>query len=130
MNNLNVIWFMGDIQMDDTQKRMCILYGAGSTSKSSVAVISRAMAGNNVLTLAPEMMIRDIDKFRSNVLEVASKSACSQLTVCNNVEARPGMCIDMHLAKALTGGNLVDGMNIHTPIMVTMNMLISNHDVR
>jgi len=76
-----VLWFIGDIFADNTQKRLCIFYGPGSIEKSSVCDIIRQLIGDKCYNIESSALIMTQFQRPINILEIALNAACSRLAI-------------------------------------------------
>lgn len=131
-DNINtILWALGDMLYDSNNKRMFILYGPGGVGKSTVATIMNAVIGGTIPTLNSELAAINPRSFRRDVLSKKhlDKTASTRLISLGDVEPRHGDILHMQNIKVLTGGDEVDGMIVHTTLIMTANKLFHYDDL-
>jgi hypothetical protein len=129
-NVITLLWALGDMLYDSSNKRLFILYGPGGVGKSTVANILGAVIGGTVPTIASHNIALNPKSFsRYNVgTSQLITAASSRLINVPDVEARPGDELNMQNIKALTGGDEVNGMKVSTTLIMAVNALFRYED--
>ena len=130
-NIITILWALGDMLYDSNNKRMFILYGPGGVGKSTVANIMNAVIGGTIPSLSSELVAVNPRSFRRDVLnkQHLMKAASTRLISLGDVEPRPGDILHMQNIKVLTGGDEVDGVKVHTTLIMTANKLFHYGDL-
>ena len=131
-NTIIVLWAIGDMLYDSSNKRMFILYGPGGVGKSTVANIINAIIGGTIPTLSPDLVCYNTKSFRKPLLSTDQfmKAASSRVVSLGDIEPKEGDVLHMQNIKQLTGGDEVNGMKIHTTLIMTANELLRYENLR
>ncbi len=124
-NIITLLWALGDMLYDSSNKHLFILYGPGGVGKSTVANILGGVIGGTVPTIASHSIALNPRSFSRHNISASQliAAASSRLVNVPDVEARAGDELNMQNIKALTGGDEVDGMKVSTTLIMTVNTL-------
>lgn len=130
-NVSTLLWALGDMLYDSSNKRMFIMYGPGGVGKSTVANIMNAVVGGTIPSLKSSLVCIDLRSFRSDLLDKDDlvKVASSRIVSVGDVEPMPNTVLHMQNIKIMTGGDEVHGIKVHTTLVMTVNKLFHYNDL-
>ena len=130
-NIITMLWALGDMLYDSSNKRMFILYGPGGVGKTTVANIMNAVIGGTIPSLSSDLVAVNLNSFRRDALDSDDmmRAASSRLVTLGDVEPRPNDVLHMQNIKVLTGGDEVNGVKVHTTLVMTTNRLFHYDDL-
>jgi hypothetical protein len=127
---ITVLWAIGDMLYDSTNKRLFILYGPGGVGKSTVVNIIGAIIGGTIPTLGSQFITVNPKSYSRCVLHKSQVTAAASSRLINipDVDVRKGDELNMQSIKSITGGDEVDGMKVSTTLLMTVNNLFRHDD--
>ena len=125
-NNIKtILWAIGDMLYDGSNKRMFILYGPGGVGKSSVVNIIAAAIGGTIPVISPDYIVYKPNNYYNKVVNanILMEASSSRLVNVPDVENNNYEEINMQNIKALTGGDEINGMKVSVTLLMSVNNL-------